>query len=132
MKFEEWTRNVPRQLRSDLLWKSKYNQLGMFLYDKTWEDCVQLREDFRGKEVSRQLIRSVGSICANMEEAYGRRAGTADRRRVFRIALGEARESKGWYLRARHILPQDVLESRLEILDQIISLLVSIIYKKKA
>ena len=102
----------------------------MFLYDQVWDDCDQLGKDFRGKDVSRQLIRSAGSICANMEESYGRTAGTPDHRRVLRISLGEARETKGWYLRSRHILPEDVLESRLDILDQIIALLVNIIYRK--
>ena len=62
-----------------------------------------------------------------MEEAYGRKLGSADHRRILRISLGEARETKGWFLRARHILAGDVLESRLDILDQIISLLVNFI-----
>jgi four helix bundle protein len=31
-----------------------------------------MKNDFRGKEICRQLIRSVGSISANIEEGYGR------------------------------------------------------------
>jgi hypothetical protein len=57
MKFEEWVESVPEQLKSDPLWNSKYYQLGMLLYDLVWEDCAQLKKDFRGLEVSRQWDR---------------------------------------------------------------------------
>ena len=130
MTFDNWTNQAPGRLREDPLWKLRYYQYAIYLYDLTWEDCVQLNKDFRGREVAKQLIRSCGSIGANMEEAYGRTAGTPDHRRVLRISLGEARETKGWYLRARHILPEDVLKSRLDILDQIIALLVNIVFRK--
>jgi hypothetical protein len=40
-----------------------------------------------------------------MEEAYGRGVGTADDVRILRIALGEGRETQGWYVRARHLIP---------------------------
>ena len=130
MNFDNWTNQAPGRLREDPLWKSRYYQYAMCLYDLTWEDCEQLNKDFRGREVAKQLIRSCGSIGANMVEAYGRAAGTPDHRRVLRISLGEARETKGWYLRARHIISEDVLKSRLDILDQIIALLVSIVFRK--
>jgi four helix bundle protein len=60
-----------------------------------------------------------------MEEAYGRGIGSADHVRILRIALGEARETQGWYLRARHLLSVDILEERLDVIGQIIALLVS-------
>ena len=56
MDLQNWSMEAPKRLRSDPLWKSKYYQLAMFLYDLTWEDCNHLSKDFRGKEVSRQLI----------------------------------------------------------------------------
>ncbi len=124
LNFEAWLSNVHKSLQSDPLWKSKYYQLSMYLYDLVWEDCELLRKDFRGKEVVNQLVRSTGSICANVEEAYGRGIGTGDYVRIMRIALGEARETQGWYLRSRHVLPNELLENRLELIKQIISLLV--------
>ena len=125
MEFEEWVENAPVQMKSDPLWNSKYYQLGMYLYDLVWEDSDVLRKDFRGFEVSRQLVSSAGSICANMEEAYGRGIGSADHVRILRIALGEARDTQGWYLRARHLLSEDILQERLDVIGQIIALLVS-------
>jgi four helix bundle protein len=32
-------------------------------------------KDIRGRAIAEQLIRSVGSICANIEEGYGRGFG---------------------------------------------------------
>jgi hypothetical protein len=53
--------------------------------------------------------------------------GTADYVRVMRISLGEARETQGWYFRARHVLPKDLMERRSRVLTQVISLLVTAI-----
>jgi four helix bundle protein len=93
--FDEWVEEAPIRLRKDPLWKSIYYRLAMYLYEIVWNDTAILNEDFRGREIARQLIRSAGSICANMEEAFGRGVGTPDHRRIMRIALGEARETQG-------------------------------------
>jgi four helix bundle protein len=130
--FEEWKKTVPERLSSDPLWKSAYYQLSMYLYDLVWQDCIALRNDFRGREIVRQLIRSTGSISANIEEAYGRGIGTPDYVRILRIALGEARETQGWYHRSRHVLGDYVLECRLDICNQIISLLVNTISRHRS
>lgn len=124
LSLEEWVKTVPDRLRCDTLWSSAYYRLAMYLYDLVWLDCDMLRQDVRGREVLRQLVRSAGGISANMEEAFGRGVGTADYVRILRIALGEARETLGWYYRSRHILPKELLDRRVHVLDQIIALLV--------
>jgi len=92
-------------------------------------------KDERGKTVARQLIRSVGSISANIEEGYGRGYGQDYAYRL-KIALGEARESQGWYWKGRKLLSATVLDHRLVLLDEIIAMLTPNIqkqsnYKKK-
>ena len=119
VEFDEWMENVPAQLRNDLLWDSTYYRLAMYLFDKVWLDCEILRKDFRGREIVQQLVRSAGGISANLEEAYGRGVGSADYVRILRIALGEARETHGWYLRARHLISDQLLDLRLDIIKQI-------------
>ncbi len=133
LDFNEWLDVAPRSLQTDPLWKSDYYRLAMYLYDLVWLDCEMLRHDYRGKALTSQLVRSSSSICANMEEAYGRGVGTADYIRVMRISLGEARETKGHYLRFRHILPADLIDRRLQLIDQIIVKLVGTIssHRKK-
>jgi four helix bundle protein len=122
--FDEWLKTVPSRLKADPLWNSAYYRLAMYLYDLVWQDCELLRNDVRGREIVHQLIRSSGGICANMEEAYGRGVGTPDHIRVLRIALGEARETQGWYVRSRYLLPVAKLDQRLDLINQVISLIV--------
>jgi four helix bundle protein len=81
---------------------------GVVFYDLCWSDCEKLHEHPSGKAVAQQLIRSAGSISANIEEGQGR-GFSKDRDYFLRIALGSARESKGWYYRAQAILKPDVL-----------------------
>ncbi len=133
LNFDEWQETVPRSLMTDPLWKSDYYRLSMYLYDLVWLDCEMLKRDYRGRTLTGQLVRSSSSICSNMEEAYGRGVGTPDYIRVMRISLGEARETKGHYLRLRHILPVEILDERLKIIDQVIVKLVSTIsaHRKK-
>jgi four helix bundle protein len=68
---------------------------------------------------------AVGSISANVEEGYGRGFEGKERLYFLRIALGSARESKGWYYRARKLLPPEVLEHRLMLANEVIALLVT-------
>jgi four helix bundle protein len=65
----------------------------------------------------------VGSICANIEEGHGRGFGR-DNAYFQRVALGSARESRGWYYRGRRFLESEVFDHRVKILDEVIGGLV--------
>ncbi|MDY7076197.1 MAG: four helix bundle protein [Chloroflexota bacterium] len=87
--------------------------------------------DRRGKAVAEQLIRSVGSISANIEEGHGRGYGK-QRNWFFTVSIGSARESKGWYWRARKLFPGKVLDHRLALADEVITLLVSELTRQRS
>ena len=128
--FEDWRETVHSTICKDPLWEFQVYQKALFLYDLTWEDCGHLLKDRRGKEVAGQLIRSVGSISANIEEGYGRGYGKDYAYRL-RIAIAEARESRGWYWRGRKLLPTEVLDHRMNLLSEIIAMLAPNIKKQR-
>lgn len=130
MNYAEWEQTVPEALRRESLWSFTGYRKALFLYDICWADCESLIKHPLGQPVARQLVRSAGSISANLEEGHGRGFGK-DRDYFLRIALGSARESRGWYYRAKALLAEGVLAQRLELLSEIIALLVTELNKKR-
>jgi hypothetical protein len=59
-----------------------------------------------------------------VETSYGRGYGK-NRLYFLRIAIGSARESKGWYYRAKELLSPDDMEHRLNLIGEVIALLVT-------
>ena len=121
--YSTWLGTVPKYLINDPLWKFETYKKACFLNDLTWFDCEKLLDDHRGKSIAYQLIRSTGSVSANIEEGYGRGFGK-DYARFLRIAIGSARESKGWYFRGRRLIDEKWFNHRTQLLDDIISGLV--------
>ena len=95
-------------------------------YENVFEDAFELKKDFRGKAISSQLIRSAGSICASIEEGYGR-GYHQDFIRHLRISRGSARETKGWYIRSKKLLKSEIIDIRIKQIDEIIFLLIKMI-----
>jgi four helix bundle protein len=104
---------------SDRLASFGIYQLACQLFHDFWQDSDILGRDYRGRELVKQQIRSLDSICANIEEGYGRGYGK-ELPQHLKIARGEARESKGRFERCRHLLADDILSQRLATLDHII------------
>jgi four helix bundle protein len=123
--YEEWIAQVPEAITSEEMWQFFGYRKALFLFDLCWADCEKLMRHPLGRSVAQQLIRSAGSISANIEEGYGR--GFRGKQRLFflRVALGSARESKGWYFRAKALLSSKVLEHRLALVSEIIALLIT-------
>ncbi|GAB4452763.1 MAG: hypothetical protein Fur0044_47760 [Anaerolineae bacterium] len=130
MTYEEWEKTVHPRVVNEPVWGFFGYRKALFLYDLAWKDCEKLMEDRRGRANVDQLIRSAGSISANMEEGYGRGYGK-EYAYFLRVSVGSARETKGWYWRNRHILSQTVIDHRLALLDEIISLTVTEIHRQK-
>jgi four helix bundle protein len=89
------------------------------LFDDFWKDSHAWEKDFRGRELAKQQVRSLDSICANMEEGYGRGYGK-ELPQHLKISRGEARGSRGRYLRCQHLLSGDLIHQRVATLDHII------------
>lgn len=121
--FEEWLVQVPAGIKNDSLWGFVTYRQALFLADLAWFDSEKIIRDMRGRGIAWQLIDSAGSVAANIEEGYGRGFGK-DYARFLRIAIGSARETRGWYYRSRHVLDAQVIEHRIGLIDEIIASLV--------
>lgn len=131
MTYEEWEQGLPEAVKVDPVWQFFAYRKALFLFDLTWEDCAKLMGDPRGKAVATQMIDSAGSISANIEEGHVRGPGK-DRNHFLRISVGSSRETKGWYLRSRHVLPPEAIKHRMALLDDIISLLLTELKRQRA
>ena len=94
-------------------------QVARQLFDDFWADSEILGRDYRGREMVKQQVRNLDSVCANIEEGYGRGFGKEFPQHL-KIARGEARESKGRFERCRHLLSADLIAKRTATLDHII------------
>jgi four helix bundle protein len=94
-------------------------QTAVQLFDMFWQDSEIIGADYRGRELVKQQIRSLDSICANIEEGYGRGFGK-ELPQHLKIARGEARESKGRFARCKRLLSAETITARTTTLDRII------------
>jgi four helix bundle protein len=92
------------------------------LFDHVVADMEKLKSDPRCYRSIPQQVGSANSICANIEEGYGR-LSRIEYSRFLDIARGSARETRGRYLRMKHWLTQDVIDERVALLDEIIGIL---------
>ena len=92
------------------------------LFDRVVEDLAALREDFSLGRLISQQIASADSICANIEEGYGR-LSRQEYIRFLDFSRGSARETRGRYLRMHHWLNAHTIQERIRLLDEIIGIL---------
>jgi four helix bundle protein len=122
--YSEWLEQVPDYIQQYNLWDVEVYRKALFLSDLAWHDSEKLLVHPLGRPIAWQLIRSAGSIPANMEEGFGRGFGK-DYARFLKIALGSVRESRGWYCRSRQILAAEVIDYRSQLLRTIIAGLIT-------
>ena len=126
MTFEQWLPSVPASMTRDPIWKRADYRLATYAGDVAWPDAVLLGKHPATVSVADQLFRSVGSIGAHIAEGYSRGSG-ADRIRYYEYALGSAREAREWYWKSRGVLGGEIVDARMDALQQIARLLLTAI-----
>ena len=99
-------------------------QKALELFDLVVSDMALLQKDNRCYRLVSQQVGSADSICANIEEGYGR-IGRREYVRFLDFARGSARETQGRYKRMKHWLAQDVIAHRTALSGEIIGILTS-------
>ena len=131
MTYEEWLAGVPEAIKRDPFWRFEAYPKALLLFDLAWEDCEKLMRDSRGRELARQLIRSVGSISANIDEGFGRGVDRGEYAQFLRYALGSPRETRSWSFKSRRLLPEQVVDHRTALCGEVVALLVTTINRHR-
>jgi four helix bundle protein len=106
-------------------------QRAVVLFDLVVEDTALIQKDPRCYRLVSQQVGSADSICANIEEGYGR-VSRAEYARFLDFARGSARETQGRYQRMKHWLPPEIVRDRAQRLDEIIGILTTTITRLRS
>jgi four helix bundle protein len=109
----------------------KLEEFGAFqkanqLFDMVVEDMTLLSKNPLCWRLVSQQIASADSICANIEEGYGR-GSRKDYAHFLVQARGSARETYGRYQRMKHWVAAEVIQNRTALCDEIIAILTATI-----
>jgi four helix bundle protein len=105
-------------------------QLAREIVGESWPDAERLSHHHATARIAGQLYAAVGSIAANLAEGYSRSSGR-DRAKIFEYALGSVRESMMWYRSALPMLEKELVEARLDKLEEIRRLLLAAIPRER-
>jgi len=130
LTFEEWHKTVPDSIRSEKFWSLIAYQKGLYLYNLLWQDTEEWRKDERGQILSKQIIGSSDSVCANIEEGFGRGLGK-QLVQFYVYSLGSARETKGRIYRAKAFYTPETLNHRLNLASEVVALILTEINRQK-
>ena len=96
------------------------------LFDCVVKDTAPLKTDYTLTRIVSQQLASADSICANIEEGYGR-LSRKEFIRFLDFALASARETQGRYGGLKHWIDPSLVAERNSLLDEIIGILTSTI-----
>ncbi len=99
-------------------------QKAIRLFELTVKDIEIFPKNLTARIIAEQLIRSSGSISANIAEGFGRR-GHKELTYHLGVAKGSGTETQDWYIKCQKIqfLDEGIVKERIDLLYEIIKML---------
>ena len=126
MTYEAWEAAVPESIKRDPLWKMAVYRKALF----PGRHCVAGRDSAGWRQTNHQPRGPTVPGSRINRRKYRRRLFQEQSKRpgaFLEYSLGSARESRGWYWKARHVLEAKVTDHRMELLSELIRLLLAMI-----
>jgi four helix bundle protein len=92
------------------------------LFDLVVQDMERLQEIPMCWRLIGQQVASADSICANIEEGYGRQS-SREYHQFLSYARGSTQETRGRYERMAHWLPPETIQARIALCDEILGII---------
>jgi four helix bundle protein len=93
-------------------------QKALELFHFVVDDVTRYLGDRKLERLVSQQLASADSVCSNIEEGYGRQS-TVEYQRFLIIARGSLRETQGRYLRLRRWIPEEIVQNRIGLAEEI-------------
>jgi four helix bundle protein len=108
-----------RSFEDLIVWQKGY---GFFL--DVVRDVERFTNGLPARVIANQVLRSAGSISANIAEGFGRRTGKEYTHYLI-VARGSTTETLDWYLKCKglRLIDSDVFALRRAILEEILKML---------
>jgi four helix bundle protein len=129
--FAEWETRLPQLVRRRPIWRTPAYRFAVWLSDLAKDDVAPLWRSPETREIADQLTRAVDGISSTLAEGYGRTTGP-ERARYYDYAVSSTHEACDWYVKARHHRSEQVIETRLDLLDRIVRILSVAIPRERA
>jgi four helix bundle protein len=128
--LREWEGKQADPITKDPLWTLNCYREALFLIDLVRRDVGDVGKQDPLSAAKAQLLTSVGSIAANIAEAYGRMT-TADRTRFLSYSLGSTREAIAWYRTVGASAEYGGIEDRIDRLARVRRMLLGLLARLK-
>jgi four helix bundle protein len=128
--FESWVADPRNATLERMVWRLPAYRLAAYALDVGWGDATQRSRSAIMAPIALQLYRALGSIGANIAEGYSRSSGR-DRVRLYKYALGSARECVVWYRAAAPVLGLPAVADRQAVLHRLVCMLLIVIPRER-